>query len=357
MKKINHLPSRVLEIDGVEKLFFSGTAYFGMGHQTAFRTALLEGLARYGTVFSVSRNNNLQLDVYDEAENWLQKSCGSEAALTVSSGMLAGQILLKTYLSNVPDSNFIVFPKTHPALWRKMPPPQYPSPKFNNFAKKTVEMLENIPSSQHFALLFNSVDPLFCEPHDFDWIEKLPKRHKISLICDDSHGFGLWQSNGNCLFDVLQKKLISEQHEVIVSTSMGKALGVSGGLILGSQMVIDSVRRSGWFGGASPIPPAMLFAFLEIKNIYPQYLTDLQKNIHLFKSKINTSLLFDELPNFPVFHVKDHSLYDFLYERNIFISNFPYPTADAAPLSRVILSALHTDEDINYLANCLKQFS
>ncbi len=142
MKKINHLPSRILHIDGAEKLFFSGTAYFGMGHQTAFRAALLEGLAHYGTVFSVSRNNNLQLDVYDEAENWLQKSCGSEAALTVSSGMLAGQILLKTYLADIPDANFIVFPKTHPALWRKMPPPSIPDKNLMILEKKRSKYLK-----------------------------------------------------------------------------------------------------------------------------------------------------------------------------------------------------------------------
>ena len=87
---LDHLPSRTLQYQGEDYLFFSGTSYLGMGHQAAFREALFEGIARYGTIFSASRNNNLQLAIYEQAENFLAEWTGTEAALTVTSGLLAG---------------------------------------------------------------------------------------------------------------------------------------------------------------------------------------------------------------------------------------------------------------------------
>jgi 8-amino-7-oxononanoate synthase len=93
---IDHLPSRTIKWNGVEHLFFSGTAYLGIGHQRAFLEALREGLGQYGPIFSASRNNNLQLKVYDEAEYELAQWTKAEAALTVTSGLLAGQLVMQS---------------------------------------------------------------------------------------------------------------------------------------------------------------------------------------------------------------------------------------------------------------------
>ena len=86
---IDHLPSRTIQINGAEYLFFSGTSYLGMGHQPEFRAALMEGIDRYGTIFSASRNNNLQLKIYAEAEDFIAQWTDAEVALTVSSGFAA----------------------------------------------------------------------------------------------------------------------------------------------------------------------------------------------------------------------------------------------------------------------------
>ena len=75
---IDHLPSRTIKFQEEEYLFFSGTSYLGMGHQAGFQEALKEGIARYGTIFSASRNNNLKLAIYEEAETFLAQWTGFE---------------------------------------------------------------------------------------------------------------------------------------------------------------------------------------------------------------------------------------------------------------------------------------
>ena len=96
---IDHLPGRNVPVDGQDYLFFSGTAYLGMAQNPAFQALVADALGRYGTVFGSSRNGNLRLGIYDEAEAALAAWSGTESALTVSSGMLAGQAVMQ-WLAN-----------------------------------------------------------------------------------------------------------------------------------------------------------------------------------------------------------------------------------------------------------------
>ena len=58
---INELPSRIINYEGREYLFFSGTSYLGLAQNRQMQALLTEGVARYGLHFGASRNGNLQL--------------------------------------------------------------------------------------------------------------------------------------------------------------------------------------------------------------------------------------------------------------------------------------------------------
>jgi 8-amino-7-oxononanoate synthase len=122
--QINHLPSPTIEIEGQEYLYFSGTAYLGLPQDSGFQTLIQEGSHQYGSVYGSSRNGNLQLSIYEQAEAKLAVWTGAEAALTLSSGMLAGQAAIRELM--LEGFEFVYSPDVHPAVWHL---PQVEIPK------------------------------------------------------------------------------------------------------------------------------------------------------------------------------------------------------------------------------------
>jgi 8-amino-7-oxononanoate synthase len=366
---IEHLPGRTIMLNDTECLFFSGTSYLGMGHQPLFREALMEGMGRYGTIFSASRNNNLKLKVYEEAESFLAQWTGAEAALTVTSGLLAGQLSVQS----IDNQRFIYAPSVHPAIWKETPPsrnnqdlvpPQYFFKNYADFSNRIIDVVnqEHVPT----VICTNTIDPLRCEDYDFSWIAQLPNNQDITLVFDDSHGIGITGTEGAGFLSRPDIKLLMESVEtlprvkIIVIASLAKALGIPGGVILSDAKTIETIRRNPLFVGASPIVPAYLFAFLNAQNVYQQAREQLFFNIQLFKKLTrNTNLsreyregvLLKTFDSYPVFFNPKNNLYDYLLKHKVLISSFSYPNPSDPPITRVILSALHEKADIEQLAS------
>lgn len=360
IRQIDFLPSRVAAFEGEEYLFFSGTSYLGIGHQADFKTALLEGMNRYGTVFSASRNNNLQLKIYDEAEAFLANWTTAEAALTVTSGLLAGQLAVNLLKNNTSTHNqkptFIYAPSAHPAVWAAPPPYQFKNQSdFETNILTTIEKEKNAP----LVVVTNAVDMLTCQYFDFSWIVQVPNNQQITLLIDDSHGIGITGENGAGIFQKI-RLLAQPNVKVIVIASLAKALGVPGGVILTDKETIFKIRQNPLFIGASPIVPAYLFAFLAAQPMYRQGRQTLTDNIQLFKGLLEKDAISQfktPLDNYPVFFSVANGLFDFLLTEKIFISHFAYPKPNDPPITRVVLSALHTQADIEYLAMKINAFS
>ncbi|MDZ7880681.1 MAG: aminotransferase class I/II-fold pyridoxal phosphate-dependent enzyme [Saprospiraceae bacterium] len=377
IREIDFLPSRTALFDGEEYLFFSGTSYLGIGHQGEFRAALMEGIDRYGTVFSASRNNNLRLKIYEEAESFIAHWTGAAQALTVTSGLLAGQLAVN-FLKNSQNDKalkpaFIYAPSAHPAVWEAPPSTVFQNrADFEKQIIKTVKKGKNAP----IVIVSNAVDMLKCETFDFSWIKKLPDNQDITLLVDDSHGIGVTGENGSGIFKGL-KKLTRPNVKIIVIASLAKALGIPGGVILSEEKIITAIRNNPLFVGASPIIPAYLYAFLNTQALYDKARQTLAHNIELFTSllaEVQHNLLLNKNPkkgklslddlnpfrtpmlNYPVFYTPKNDLFDHLFANKIFISHFAYPQPTDPPITRVVLSALHTEKDMTHLVDKIIEF-
>lgn len=75
---IGQLPSNKILLEGKEYDFYSGTSYLGMNQDEDFKKLLIEGMNRYGMSFGSSRNGNLQLDIYDQAEEKMARWVGAK---------------------------------------------------------------------------------------------------------------------------------------------------------------------------------------------------------------------------------------------------------------------------------------
>ncbi len=366
---INHLPGRTIELDNSTFLFFSGTSYLGIGHQQVFRKALARGITKYGTIFSASRNGNLRLNIYDETEKFLTQQTGAEAALTVTSGAIAGQVAV-TFLNN----NFFIYAQgVHPAIWKDNSENIFLEEKDlkiifekdfekiseKNSGKNSGNSAQEFPEPKSIVIAANAIDPLTCLPADWNFIKNLPNEKSITLLIDDSHGIGVTGENGSGIFQKI-KNLCADKKNIrlIVVASLAKACGIPGGVILSDEATINALRILPLFVGASPIVPAYLQAFLDTQPMYDKARQRLEKNCRFFLSKLSAEskkqLRF--LPNYPVFSMKDVALCPYLYDKGIFISQFAYPKQSDLPITRIIVSALHTEKDILKLAKAVNDF-
>jgi 7-keto-8-aminopelargonate synthetase-like enzyme len=344
----DQLPGRTLFSGGQEYLYFSGTSYLGLARHPAFQACLQAGISRYGTNYSSSRLSNVRLSVFEEAENYLSAYTGAPAVLTLSSGYMAGQLVVRCLDE---QAALVYAPRTHPALWVQQS--NFVAGDFAAWARQLPHHLQQLPQQQ-VVVLFNSLDPLLAQKYDLDFLQHLPRHKDLTLVIDDSHGFGLTGKAGAGVFSELQ---MPGHVKVVVISSLGKALGIPAGVILTDAATMASFRQSPFFGGGSPAVPAYLYAFMQAGDLYRQARQQLQHNIRFFGAKLNKPQLFSCIPDYPVFHTSQKALYPYLLEQGILISSFPYPTPSSEPITRIILNASHTEGDLNRLAQAINRFN
>ncbi len=347
--QVNELPGRTLQVEGQEYLFFSGASYLGIPRNKAFQEYLVEGLCRYGSNYASSRNSNLQLQVYEEAENYLATYTGAEAVLTMSSGYLAGQTLIQALQGS---GRFMYAPGVHPAIWYSGVTVPAAGVVYEEWAANMQQQVREI-ADEHIIIVCNSIDPLKAKKYSFSWVADLPKNKQITLVVDDSHGFGVTGTDGAGVFRELKEQLPSIN--VLVVGSLGKALGIPAGVILGNRDIIKKLKMTPQFGGASPAIPAYLYAFLKCKAVFAEARKKLFSNIEQFKQKLIQPELFSYFDHYPVFYTKNQELCPFLLQHKVLISSFRYPTPADDPITRVILNSLHTSNDIDRVVSIINQ--
>ncbi|AYA37937.1 pyridoxal phosphate-dependent aminotransferase family protein [Hymenobacter oligotrophus] len=351
MLHADQLPGRtLLAADGRQYLFCSGTGYLGIARNPAFAELLAEGLARYGTNYSSSRNSSLQLRIYDEAEQYLARYTGAEASLTVSSGYLAGQMAVKALAR---AGRFEYAPGTHPAAWLADHPALVGAARtFDEWAQHLLHRLHH-EAPHPVVIVSNSLDALRVQRYNFGWAQELPTDRPVTLLIDDSHGFGLIGRGGAGIFTEVQ---VPASVRLVVVSSLGKACGIPGGVVLGDASFVGSLRRSAFFAASSPVVPAYLYAFVHAQALYQQARQQLATNVQRF-AEAAPAALFQGAEGFPVFYTPANSLADYLQQREVLISSFPYPAPTDLCITRVVLSALHTPADVEGLASLTTDFA
>ena len=328
-----------------KQLIFSGTSYLGINQNQAFRALLIEGLEKYGNNYGGSRLSNLVAPIFEEAEMQLSQELGAEAALSLSSGSLAGQLVVRYLEAAGMQLHFA--PGTHPALWGRG---QYYEGDFTDWVQQMSELAEK--TKEEICLFANAVDPLYVQQFDFSDLKFFPQKRKTTIVIDDSHGIGVLGKNGSGIWASLPK---GEHLRFIVVSSLGKALGIPGGAIFSDQETIKQLWQSPFFGGASPCLPAYLYAYVHSEKIYQEARIKLQNNIQTFNGKVEQKW-FRSLPNYPVYYTTENQLAPFLMQRYILISSFPYPSPKDKFITRVVLNSAHSTQNIQQLTNLIHEF-
>ncbi|WP_342084480.1 aminotransferase class I/II-fold pyridoxal phosphate-dependent enzyme [Dyadobacter sp. OTU695] len=354
------LPGRTVETtDGREFLWFSGTDYLGMGHNEDLRSYVYAATETFGNHYGSSRNNSLRLDIYDEAEKQFADFLQADSALIVSSGMWAGQLLMKeieNIIQQRPDIARIIYhyaPGVHPALWGNAF--HRNNDEWREWAAQTIRKINATDPDVAHIISTDAVGSPMVKAFDFEIFSAIHNPANAWLLIDESHSLGVLGAAGRGAAGLIDPKLLKQTTFV---SSLNKAMGIPAGAIWGSKNVIEMMRKSPWYAGASPPAPAYMYALKMLweKNKYEYARGLLMDNISYFRQSMAGNALFESIPGYPVFCSTNAALFDHLLRNGIMASCFPYPSLADAPVTRIAITSLHQKEDLDRLAEVCKRF-
>ncbi|MBM1107689.1 pyridoxal phosphate-dependent aminotransferase family protein [Aurantibacter crassamenti] len=343
--EVAEFPDRIIIIDGEEYLYFGGTAYLGLQTDSSFQEIFIKNVRKFGTNYGASRNANVRLTIYEKAEKYLAEQISSEACLTLSSGFLTGQLIAKHFHSQ--NKHCYYAPGTHEAL--------------HLLGTKNHTDFKNLISDLNTALENENINPiLFLDSvlmngknhPEFNWLNKI-NLEKITLVVDDSHGFGIVGKKGNGIYETLIKL---KPKELIVCGSLGKGFGVQAGFIAGSNKLINKLRLTNMYAAASPASAAAMATLVESHEIITAKRDLLFKNNKYFISNLEHISLFNYLPDYPCFSFNNERLSEYLKANKIIVTNFYYPTEKDNLVQRIVISAHHKKSDIKKLADAINHY-
>jgi 7-keto-8-aminopelargonate synthetase-like enzyme len=130
---------------------------------------------------------------------------------------------------------------------------------------------------------------------------------------------------------------------------------MTGGVIFSDSETVSSIRQLPMFAGASPMMPALLETFMNSLDYFAEQQQKLSENITYFNSLIPKKPFLDSIENYPAYCTHKSGVHEFLKENGIMTACFPYPTATDLPVTRLVISALHLEEDLVKLARTISK--
>lgn len=339
--KVNQFPDRIIEIDNQPYLYFGGTSYLGLPTHPDFQNLLINNIKQWGTAYGSSRSANIQLSAYENGEQFLTRFIQSEAALTVSSGMLAGKLVIEALASQT--DSFFHFPNTHQAL-------KAPNSKPICIANELNPRLRN-SVAERITILADAIPSFQIQAIDFSILNSIPSHKEITLVVDESHSLGILGTHGCGIFSSIALPGIKRK---IMVASLGKAFGLTGGVIAGDIDFISHLQELDTFVSSAGMNAAFVQTMADAETIYVSQHQKLKENLHYIDTilKKNNRVSFN--PDYPVVYPNFENINEILESNKIIITNFKYPT-DTKVLNRIIITANHQKEDLDKIVRLLNE--
>jgi len=338
---VTSFPDRKITLNNKEYLYFGGTSYLGMASNKKFQAQLCKSILQWGTFYGSSRKSNIQLQVYDDFETFFSKQIKAAKTVTVSSGTLAGKLTID-FLSRKKHI-FYHYPKTHPAILAKNSTPLFVDKKLHP------NLQNNTP--EEVVITADSILGLEVKATDFGFLSEISSAKKITLVIDESHSLGVLGNQKMGVFNQITAKNI---HRKIAVSSLGKGLGLAGGIIASDAQFINQIKNEVLFVAAAAANPAYLDCYIKSQKIYQQQQQKLQNNIDFVFQKVGNhpQLIMDS--NYPVIYSFNEEMYQYLFKNDVVSTNFKYPTYQKM-MNRIVITANHTQNDLEKLTNLLHQ--
>lgn len=343
-------------------LYFAGNDYLGLANHPSLTREAQRAVKRYGVSVSASRITTGTTDIHIKLEEDLAGFKRKRQAIIFASGYLGNKLLLdalsERYTAIFADS------MSHPSISEGIPKGKIKVHIYDHCDTGHLEsLLAKKSKGESKLIITDGIFALTGEIAPLDQLYELALAHKAVIIVDDAHATGVLGSTG-C--GTPEHFNLQDEKNIYQSETMSKALGSYGGFIAAEDELIDKIRSSSSFYGASTaLPPAIVAASREsVKMIihHPARRTKMKKNANHLRSGV-IELGFEttetEAPIIPLFFnnlEKASSLSAYLGENGIIAPNVKYPVKTNSYIVRATVSANHTTAQIDQFLNTLKNW-
>ncbi len=343
-----------LVVDGKKVLNFCSNNYLGLANHPRVVEAAREAIDRYGVGPGAVRTIAGTMTLHETLERKLAEFKGADAAITFQSGFMANVGAIPALVG---DDDLIISDRlNHASIIEGTRLTKAARTIYEHADPESLRDVLEMSYGQ-YERMFIITDGVFSMDGDIaplPQIVELAEEFRAITIVDDAHGEGVLGRGGRGIVDHFG---LHGRVDVEIGT-LSKAFGVVGGIVAGSQTLVDWLKQRGrpiLFSSAMTVPDvAACIAAVDILSESTDLVDRLWENARYFKAEMQR-LGFDighsQTPITPVILGQELLAQQFskrLYEEGVFGTAITFPTVPRGLARiRVMISAAHSQEDLD----------
>jgi 8-amino-7-oxononanoate synthase len=340
-------------------IMLASNDYLGLSFHPKVIEAGRAAMLQWGTSTTGARISNGSRAYHVELEAKLAAFLNREACLVSAAGYLS---CMSSVAAFAQKGDVILADKNiHSCLWDGIRLSMATVERFShNNPEDLRALIKTIPHHTPKLIVVEGVYSMEGHVVHLADIAAIADEFGAFLVVDDAHGFGVLGRQGRGTVDHLH---VNDQVDVLCG-SLSKSLGSTGGFVAASRKVIDFLRfnsKQTIFSAAiSPSQAGCAAAALDVMQREPQHLERLWRNVRRYRAVLkglDLDTWDSETPAIPIVLGSKELVYRFwqaLLEKGVFTVMSIVPAVPPGKdLVRTAVSALHTDEDLDRIAEAM----
>ena len=344
-----------------ELLSFSSNDYLGLARDPALQEALCAGARTFGTGSGAAHLLGGHRSVHAALERDLAAFTGREAALLFGNGYLANLGAITALLGR--DDHIFADRLNHASLMDAALLSRARLQRYRHNDLQNLEtLLQRTPKRGRRLIVTDGVFSMDGDIAPLAALAELARRYDAWLMVDDAHGLGVIGPAGR---GSLEACALSPQDVPILMGTLGKAFGVYGAFVAGSQTLIDFLQqRARSYIYTTALPPALASATQAALLLVQQdhwRRQRLQAHIQRLRQGLKSlpwSLMPSDTPIQPLLVGEAEAALNLskqLRQRGFYVPAVRPPTVpQGSARLRITLCALHEDQDVDALIAALQ---
>jgi 8-amino-7-oxononanoate synthase len=358
LRTMSTAPQPQMVVNGTEQIVFSSNNYLGLANDPLLLDKALTTLKEFGLGSSGSRLTTGNTEWHEKLERRIASFKKTDAALLFSSGYLAnigvlsslpekGDVLLSDQLNHASIIDGCRLSKAETVIYKHA--------DMNSLELK-------LKGTQAYTRRFIVTDGVFSMDGTIaplDKIMKLAERYKVYVIVDDAHATGVLGEGGRGT-----SEHFGVSPDVVIGT-LSKAVGVEGGFVTGSKVLVDFLlNHARTFIFQTAIPPvscAAAYVAIDMIEKSQDKRKHLLRKIKTIKSSLEAmgfKVYGQDTPIIPVIIGDAQTSVQFskkLQEKAIYAPAIRPPTVpNGESRIRLTVTAAHKDSQVEHLLTSFK---